>query len=141
MARPASIVIRRRIHWYDTDSSTKYHNTAPLRLMEEAEAALLDRLGMVREVYGWLPRRHVEIDYHSPLRFWDEVEVHLEVLALGRSSVTYGFRIRKDGRDHAEGQVVAVLIDAEGRPLEWPGEWRRLLTEAGPQRDRSQAGA
>jgi acyl-CoA thioester hydrolase len=141
MAGPASIVIRRRIHWYDTDSSTKYHNTAPLRLMEEAEAALLDRLGIVREVYGWLPRRRVEIVYHRPLRFWDEVEIHLEVLGLGRTSVTYGFRIRKDGQDHAEGQVVAVLIDAEGRPLDWPEEWRRLLTEAGPLPDRSQGGA
>jgi acyl-CoA thioester hydrolase len=132
MAKPASIVIRRRIHWFDTDASSKYHNTAPLRLMEEAEAALLDRLGIVREVYGWLPRRRVEIDYHRPLHFWDEVEVHLEVLAVGGTSVTYGFRISRDGEDHAEGNVVAVLIDAGGRPLQWPDDWRRLLSESGP---------
>jgi acyl-CoA thioester hydrolase len=138
VAEPASIAIRRRIQWFDTDSSTKYHNTAPLRLMEEAEAALLDRLGIVREVYGWLPRRHVEVDYHRPLRFWDEVEVHLEVLGVGGTSVTYGFRISRDGRDHAEGRVVAVLIDTEGRPLQWPDEWRRLLAEAGPLTARSE---
>jgi acyl-CoA thioester hydrolase len=123
----ASIAIRRRIHWFDTDSSTKYHNTAPLRLMEEAEAALLDRLGIVREVYGWLPRRRVVIDYHLPLRFWDEVEVRLEVQEVGRTSVTYAFRITKDGRDHATGSVVAVFIDDRGRPRPWPDEYRNLL--------------
>jgi acyl-CoA thioester hydrolase len=128
----ASITIRRRIQWFDTDSSTKYHNTAPLRLMEEAEAALLDRLGIVRQVYGWLPRRHVTIDYLRPLRFWDEVEVDLEVAEVGRTSVTYAFRIRRGDEPHAEGSVVAVYIDEDGHPRAWPEEYRMLLGGPGP---------
>ena len=131
MSEGPSAVIRRRIHWFDTDASTKYHNTAPLRLMEEAEAALLDRLGIVREVYGWLPRRHVEIDYHRPLRFWDEVEVEVAVAELGRTSVTYRFTIRREGEDCANGTVVAVLIDDDGRPRAWSDEHRRRLTGEG----------
>jgi acyl-CoA thioester hydrolase len=127
----ASITIRRRIQWFDTDSSTKYHNSAPLRLMEEAEAALLDRLGIVREVYGWLPRRRVSVDYLRPLRFWDEVEVDVEVADLGRTSVTYTFRIRRGDEPHAEGRVIAVLIDEDGRPRSWPEEYRRLLQGSG----------
>lgn len=126
MTRP-TITITRRIHWFDTDASTKYHNTAPLRLMEEAEAALLDRLGFVRELYGWLPRAHVSIDYRRPLRFWDQVEVDLEVTEVGRTSVTYSFRVRHDDDLCAEGRVVAVYIDREGKPREWPEDWRRLL--------------
>jgi YbgC/YbaW family acyl-CoA thioester hydrolase len=129
---PPSVTIRRRIQWFDTDSSTKYHNTAPLRLMEEAEAALLDRLGMVREVYGSLPRAHVTMDYHRPLRFWDEVEVSVEVSEVGQTSVTYAFSIRKDGEACADGRVVAVLIDGEGRPRRWPEEHRRLLLGSDP---------
>ena len=131
MGSAASVVIRRRIQWFDTDSSTKYHNTAPLRLMEEAEAVLLDRLGLVRQVYGFLPRRRVEIDYFLPLRFWDEVHVGVEVSEVGRTSITYAFWIDRDGRRHAEGRVVAVHIDAEGRPRPWPEEHRRLLTASG----------
>jgi YbgC/YbaW family acyl-CoA thioester hydrolase len=130
---PPSVTIRRRIQWFDTDSSTKYHNTAPLRLMEEAEAALLDRLGIVREVYGWLPRAHVTLDYHRPLRFWDQVEVRVEVAEVGHTSVTYEFSIRKDGAACADGRVVAVLIDDEGRPRPWPEEHRRLLLGSGPR--------
>ncbi len=128
----ASITIHRRIQWFDTDSSTKYHNSAPLRLMEEAEAALLDRLGIVREVYGSLPRRHVTVDYYRPLRFWDEVEIGVEVAELGRSSVTYAFWIDHDEERHADGRVVAVLIDEEGRPRPWPEEHRNLLLGQGP---------
>jgi acyl-CoA thioester hydrolase len=130
---PASVVIRRRIQWYDTDASTKYHNTAPLRLMEEAEVVLLDRLGILRDVYGRLPRAHASIDYRTPLRFWDECEIRVEVSEMGRSSVTYAFTIAgPEGRVASEGKVVAVLVDEEVKPKPWPDEYRRLLLESGP---------
>jgi acyl-CoA thioester hydrolase len=132
---PASVVLRRRIQWFDTDSSTKYHNTAPLRLMEEAETLLLDRLGIVKEVYGWLPRAHVTVDFRRPLRFWDEVEVVVAVVEVGRTSVTYTFAVRDADDVYSEGRVVAVLIDERGEPRQWPAEWRRLLLESGPLPD------
>jgi acyl-CoA thioester hydrolase len=129
---PASITIRRRVQWHDTDASTKYHNTAPLRFMEEAEGELLHELGMVEEVYGWLPRRRAMIEYLRPLRFWDEVEVEVRVEEVGRTSITYAFELRSGGQRHAEGRVVAVLIDREGRARAWPEEHRRLLLKSGP---------
>ena len=132
VADPASVVIHRRVQWFDTDSSTKYHNTAPLRFMEEAEAVLLDRLGMVREVYGRLPRRSVTVEYLRPLRFWDPVEIGLAVEAVGASSITYRFRITAGDEVCAEGHVVAVLITDDGRPRSWPEEHRRLLESSGP---------
>jgi acyl-CoA thioester hydrolase len=127
---PPEITIRRHIQWFDTDSSTKYHNTAPLRLMEEAEAALLDELGIVHEVYGFMPRVHVSLDYRSPLRFWDEVEITVRVAELGRTSITYTFEVRSEGRTAAEGTVVAAYIDGEGTPRAWPDRYRRLLDPA-----------
>jgi acyl-CoA thioester hydrolase len=123
--------ITRHIQWFDTDASSKYHNTAPLRLMEEAEAVLLDELGIVRQVYGFLPRRHLTIEYHRPLHFWDEVEVTVEVAEVGTTSVTYTFEIRKDGEVRADGRVVAVHIDADGNPEPWSDRHRRLLEGAG----------
>jgi acyl-CoA thioester hydrolase len=130
---PASVVIRRRIQWFDTDASTKYHNTAPLRLMEEGEVVLLDRLGILHEVYGKLPRAHATIDYRAPLRFWDECEIGVAVREVGWSSITYGFSIADgEGRVASEGKVVAVLVDDEVKPRAWPEEYRRLLLESGP---------
>ena len=130
MPRPRA-TITRRIQWFDTDSSTKYHNTAPLRLMEEAEAALLDDLGIVTEVYGWLPRRHVTIEYYKPLRFWDQVEVTVEVAEVGTTSVTYTFRITRNGQVHADGRVVAVHIDDRGDAEPWSDRHRSLLEGEG----------
>jgi acyl-CoA thioesterase FadM len=127
MPPPVEISVRRRIGWFDTDASSKYHNTVPLRLMEEAEAALLDRLGIVREVYGWMPRAHVSVDYRQPLRFWDEAETVVRVAEVGTTSVTYTFEIRTGEEVAAEGRVVAVYIDEDGRPRSWPEEYRKLL--------------
>ncbi|MGH2710894.1 MAG: acyl-CoA thioesterase [Actinomycetota bacterium] len=124
---PPEITVRRRIQWFDTDASTKYHNTAPLRLMEEAEAALLDELGIVKQVYGRMPRAHVSVDYRRPLRFWDEADVVLRIAQVGRTSVTYEFEIREGQDVYAEGRVVAVYITDEGESREWPEEYRRLL--------------
>ena len=130
MPKPRT-TITRRIQWFDTDSSTKYHNTAPLRLMEEAEAALLDELDIVKEVYGHLPRRHVTVEYYRPLRFWDEVEITVEVAEVGKTSITYTFEISRDGERHADGRVVAVLIDDDGEPAPWSDRHRGLLEGSG----------
>lgn len=127
MPIPVEVTVRRRIHWFDTDTSTKEHNSAPLRWMEEAEAELLDRLGLVKELYGHLPRVHVDMDYRFPLRFWDEVDVTVRVSELGRTSITYRFDVRRDGEVAVEGRVKAVHIDENGRPSAIPDEHRRLL--------------
>ena len=124
---PPEITIRRRIHWFDTDTSTKEHNSAPLRWMEEAEAELLDSLGLVKELYGYLPRVHVEMDYRFPVRFWDEVEVMVAIEGVGRSSVTYRFEVRRDSEVAVEGRVTAAHIDREGRSTPFSEEHRRLL--------------
>ena len=124
---PPEVTVRRRIQWFDTDASTKYHNTAPLRLMEEAEAALLDQLGIIKEVYGKMPRAHVSIDYRRPLRFWDQVDVHLRIEEVGRTSITYRFEIRDEAQAYAEGKVVAVYISEAGEPTPWPERYKSLL--------------
>jgi len=131
---PASIVVQRRIEWSDTDASGNYHNTAAFRLIEVGETALLERLGLLTDVYGRLPRAHVEADFLAPLVFRDLVDVHLRVAAVGRSSITYEFEMTQDGQAAVRGRAVAVLLsEARGRPVPWPDAHRRLLLSAGPQ--------
>src|SRR5262245_30470886 len=123
---PASIVVQRRIEWSDTDASGNYHNTAAFRLIEVAETALLERLGLLSEVYGRLPRAHVETDFLAPLVFRDLVDVHLHVAAVGRSSITYEFEMTKGGEPAVRGRAVAVLLsEARGSSVAWPEEHRR----------------
>jgi acyl-CoA thioester hydrolase len=129
---PASIVVKRRIQWVDTDASGWYHNTAALRLIEEAEHVLMDRLGILDEVIARVPRVHISVDFRRFLRFWDEVEVAIRVAEMGESSITYAFQMRVQGEVAAEGKAVAVLVTDEGKPTPWLEEHRRLLLGSGP---------
>jgi acyl-CoA thioester hydrolase len=131
-AEPASIVVKRRIQWADTDASGWYHNTAALRLIEEAENVLMDRLGILHDVISRVPRVHISIDFRRVLRFWDEVEVAIRVEDVGDSSITYGFEMRHDGAVTAHGKAVAVLVSVEGKPTRWQEEHRRRLLTSGP---------
>jgi len=125
---PPSITIRRTIEWVDTDASGHYHFTSAMRLFEAAEAALLEELGFVQEVYGRIPRAHVSVDYRRTLFFRDVVHVTVRVESVGTSSVTYGFDVSRAEELCASGRVVAVLVDASGGPSPWPPEWAGALS-------------
>lgn len=129
----ASITIQRRIEWSDTDASGHWHNTAAFRMVEWAETALLERLGLLEDVYGRLPRVHVDADFHRLLDFKDVVEATIAVAAVGTTSVTYAFSIDRGGERCVTMNVVAVLLDPSGKKQAWPDGYRTLLLEAGRQ--------
>jgi 2-aminobenzoate-CoA ligase len=128
----AAILIQRRIEWSDTDASGYYHNTAAFRMLEWAETALFESLGIL-DVFGHLPRVHVTADFKAPLKHRDLVDVDLEVLEVGRSSITYGVEFRKDGEVCVSARFAAALLDEHRRPQPWPEERRKLLLTAGRQ--------
>lgn len=129
----ASITIQRRIEWSDTDASGHWHNTAAFRMVEWAETALFERLGILEDVYGRLPRVHVDADFHRLLDFRDLVDATIAVTGVGTSSVTYAFTIDRDGERCVTMNVVVVLLDRDGVKQTWPDAYRTLLLEAGPQ--------
>jgi YbgC/YbaW family acyl-CoA thioester hydrolase len=134
VAAPASIVVQRRIEWPDTDASGYHHNTAAFRFIEVAETALLERLGFLDDVYGRMPRAHIEADFLRLLRFRDLLDIKLEVAEVGGSSVTYDFEMLCRGEVAVRGRAVAVLLGARSRrPVRWPAAYRHLLLSAGPQ--------
>jgi acyl-CoA thioesterase FadM len=133
-SNPASIAIQRRIEWSDTDASGAWHNSAAFNIMESAEVALVDSLGMRDDIYGRHPRVHIEADFLAPLWFRDVVDCEVRVAEVGRTSVTYDVLIRRDGDICVRGRLVAVLLDRiGGTPQPWPDDYRRLLETAGPQ--------
>jgi acyl-CoA thioesterase FadM len=131
---PASIVVQRRIEWPDTDASGVYHNTAAFRFIEVAETALLERLGLLDEVYARLPRVRIEANFLLALRFREIVDIELAVAGVGESSVTYEFQMRRRGEVAVRGRAVAALLsESGGRPVPWPDEYRTALLTSGPQ--------
>jgi acyl-CoA thioester hydrolase len=127
-------VERMRVNWVDTDASGRIHYTAALRYFETAEHALMRNLfagGLaVAEAFG-LPRVHVEADFRAALHYPDEFECAARVAAVGRSSVTYGYEIRRpDGALCIVGRIVAACVGPDGRSMPFPEPVRATLAAA-----------
>jgi acyl-CoA thioester hydrolase len=102
--------VTRQVEFSETDMAGIMHFSNFFRFMETAEHAFLRSLGFSVELKGLaphlcLPRVHAACDYFAPLRFEDEVEVHLLVTRKTRCSLSYQFRFRR--RTGPAGQPVA----------------------------------
>jgi acyl-CoA thioester hydrolase len=117
---------RRRVAWVDTDAGGRIHFTAVFRYAEAAEAGLRRELGLMAD-WGDYPRRRVEADYYSVLRFEDEIEVRIVPERLGRTSITWAWEVARDGVPCVEGRHTVVHVDADGRPSDLPHEVRERL--------------
>lgn len=144
----------RRVAFSETDLGGIVHFANYFRYMEDAEHAFYRSLGLpvhYREPAGpgeagrtemreiGLPRVCASCDFKAPLRFGDEVEIHLRVREKRPKSITYSFILQKlaggGGVEVARGSMTAVSVAfdrAAGRmravPL--PAELARRVREA-----------
>ena len=119
-------VERSRVAWIDTDAGGRIHFTAVFRWAEQAETALLRSLGLLDD-WADYPRRAVEAEYLSVLRFEDEFDLDLTPERVGTTSITYAWEVRRDGEICIRGRHTVVHVDAEGRPAPLSPEARRAL--------------
>jgi YbgC/YbaW family acyl-CoA thioester hydrolase len=115
---PYEFQITRRVEFSETDMEGIMHFSNFFRFMETAESAFFRSLGysVVLSRNGLalgLPRVHAECDYEAPLRFEDEVLVHLLVEKKGARSLTYQFRFYRlnDTVQVARGRLTAVCAE------------------------------
>lgn len=123
----ASVTLRRRLDWADTDAAGYWHHSTFWKYAEAGEAELHRRLGLTALTFGFTPRRTVTAEFHRPIYFDDEVTIEFAVVKVGRTSITYSTRLATNGETVADGRMVAVLIGDDGRPREWPSDARALL--------------
>ena len=111
--------ITRLVEFAETDMAGIVHYANFFHYMEEAKHRFFRSLGFsiwtqqVEPPVGW-PRVHAECDYKLPLRFEDEVEIHLLVADKKAKSLTYQFRFRKLNAsppvEVARGTVTTVCV-------------------------------
>ncbi|PWU11505.1 MAG: 4-hydroxybenzoyl-CoA thioesterase [Verrucomicrobia bacterium] len=114
---PHDFQITRRIEFSETDMAGIVHYSNYFRFMEAAETAFLRSLGYSIALKRGglelcLPRVHAECDYSVPLRFEDEIRIHLLVVKKGKRTLTYQFRFERihpaPSVEVARGKVVLV---------------------------------
>src|SRR6267142_3905450 len=116
----------RRVEFSETDMAGIVHYSNFFRYMETAEHGFFRSLGfsVVMEHFetpmGW-PRVHAECDYRQPLRFEDEVEIHLLVSEKKSKSLSYLFKFRKMNGptpvEVARGALTVVCVRHEGNRM------------------------
>jgi len=137
--------ITRRVEFFETDMAGIVHFSNFFRMMESAEHAFFRSLGFSiheREgdaTLGW-PRVSVACDYRAPLRFEDEIEIHLLVAEVRSRSIRYQFVFRKgpEGTEVAHGTIAAVCATVDkttGKliPIPIPDRIRSKISEAPPE--------
>jgi YbgC/YbaW family acyl-CoA thioester hydrolase len=135
----------RRVEFAETDMAGIVHFSNYFRMMEAAEHAFFRSLGFSIHGHdngtttGW-PRVSASCDYRAPLRFEEEVEIHLLVAEVRSRSIRYQFVFRKaaDGTEVARGQMAAVCATVDkttGRlaPVQISDAIRTQITAAPPE--------
>jgi YbgC/YbaW family acyl-CoA thioester hydrolase len=102
-----------RVEFAETDMAGIVHFANYFRMMEAAEHAFFRSMGSSihtqaeGHAIGW-PRVSATCDYLRPLRFEDEVEIHLLVAEVRSRSLRYRFIFRNRGEEVARGAITAV---------------------------------
>ena len=114
---PYEFKITRRVEFSETDMAGIMHYSNFFRFMETAEHAFYRSLGfsvVLRDRPMGFPRVRAECDFRRPLRFEDEVEVHLLVQEKKAKALTYSFRFRNlsatPNEEAARGLVTIVCV-------------------------------
>lgn len=91
---PSEFRISRRVEFHETDMAGIVHFSNYFRYIEAAEHAFFRSMGLEIHttgddgMYGWA-RVHASCDFLAPLRYQDEVEVHLRVVEKKPKAISY----------------------------------------------------
>jgi YbgC/YbaW family acyl-CoA thioester hydrolase len=94
--------IEERVRWGDVDAARIIFYGAYIRFFEIAETELFRAVGlpysvMFEEIDVWLPRVHLECDFHHAARLDDLLEVSVYVGRFGNKSMRLDFEVRRKG--------------------------------------------
>lgn len=121
---------RIRVRFAETDAMGIVHHSRYLPYLEETRVAYLRDLG-----HPYTENQAAGIDfavleayvqYRSPLRFDDEVDVHLVVGGVSRATFQIGYLLAVAGGVRATAVTVHGAVDRQGRAARMPG-WLRDL--------------
>lgn len=134
-----------RVRYADTDQMGFAYYGHYMRWFEIGRAEMLRALGrsyrrVEEEDRVSLPVLEAHCRYLRPARYDEQVTIETGVLALGRATVRFGYRIvGEDGALHAHGWTEHCFMGAGDRPVRPPAGLLAILERA-PRATTSAAG-
>jgi acyl-CoA thioester hydrolase len=122
-----------RVRFAETDAMGIVHHSRYLPYLEEARVAFLREIG---HPYDAIRAEGIDmvvleafVQYRSPLRFDEVVDVHVMLGASGRTTFQMAYVLTVDGEVRATAVTVhGSITAADGRPTRSPGWLRDLGT-------------
>jgi len=134
--RPVALT-RLRVRYSEIDRMGFAYNAHYLTWFELGRSEFMRALGLpyreVEERGYYLPLVEAALTLRLPLRYDDEMTVETRITELRSRTVTFGYRIVRGDRVHAEGQTRHACMLAEtGRATTLP-DWLSALLAATPR--------
>jgi YbgC/YbaW family acyl-CoA thioester hydrolase len=127
--------IEERVRWGDVDAARIIFYGAYIHFFEFAETELFREVGlhygtMFDELKIWLPRVHLECDFHRVATLDDLLEVSVYVGRFGTKSMRLNFEVRRKGKKEliATAHFVLAAVNQETfKTVPIPSELREKL--------------
>ena len=127
--------IEERVRWGDVDAARIIFYGAYIRFFEFAETELFREVGlhygrMFDELGIWLPRVHLECDFHRIAQLDDLLQVSVYVGRFGTKSMRLDFEVRRKGTEELVATAHFVLAAVNQNTFETvpvPSELREKL--------------
>ena len=122
-------VHRDTVRFRDLDAWGHVNNAVYLTYCEDARMAYLAHLGLMRSVEeAQMILARAEIDFRSPTRVGEELEIGVRPGRVGSKSFVLEYEVRTPDRLVAESRSVLVAYDYQrAQAVEIPDEWRSRL--------------
>ena len=135
MPEHMKFTIEERVRWGDVDAARIIFYGAYIHFFEFAETELFRKAGldygtMFDELKIWLPRVHLECDFHRAARLDDVLVVSVWVGRFGTKSMKLNFEVRRKGSDEMVATAHFVLAAVNQETFETvpiPSELREKL--------------
>lgn len=123
--------IEKKIFYHDTDCGGVVYYANYLKYFEEGRSEyFLNRGVSLKELAGegiLFVVAHTELDYKSPARYQDVIQVYTEIEKIGHCSLNFIQEAVKDGKTMVKAKTVLVCIDKEISPIALPGNVKEKL--------------
>ena len=118
MADFKKFTIEERVRWGDVDAAQIIFYGAYIRFFEFAETELFRAVNLpygvlFEELDVWLPRVHLECDFHHAARLDDLLEVSVYVGRFGNKSMRLDFEVRRKGDEQLIARAHFVLASVK----------------------------
>ena len=121
-----------KVYYEDTDAGGIVYYANYLKFLERARSEAIYSIGLTNKKllndHGTIIIvKSCKIDYKSPAKFEDLLEIISKIKTIGKSSFTMDQIIKRKDETISESEVVLVTVNAEGKPIRIPDVLNKFL--------------